>query len=87
MMAHNAMPGQRQLPTAELEAFQAGYGTYVNLAWLAAVPGDGYVPTPDELLTPRSQRLADQLAFLHQANAHLAKLPRDAHLVAVANPA
>jgi hypothetical protein len=87
MMAHNAMPGRRQLPTAELEAFQAGYGTYVNLAWLAAVPGDGFVPTTGELMTPRSQRLADQLTYLHQANAHLAQLPRDAHLVAVASPA
>jgi hypothetical protein len=87
MMAHNAIPGRRQLHTAELEAFQAGYGTYVNLAWLAAVPGDGFVPAPGQLLTPRSQRLADQLAYLHQANAHLARLSRDAHLVAVASPA
>jgi hypothetical protein len=87
MMAHNAMPGRRQLPTAELEGFQAGYGTYVDLAWLAAVPGDGYLPTPGALLTPRSERLADQLTYLHQANGHLAQLPRAAHLVAVASPA
>ncbi|MEU7874282.1 hypothetical protein [Dactylosporangium sp. NPDC049140] len=88
MAAHNAIPGQPvPLPTSALEAFQAGYGTYVNLAWLVAVPGDGLAPQPGGWLTTRSQRLADLLDYLTAANAHLAQLPRDAHLVAVASPA
>jgi hypothetical protein len=37
--AYNALPYRVcELPTAALEAFQAGHGTYVNLAWLAAFP-------------------------------------------------
>ncbi|GAA4262775.1 hypothetical protein GCM10022255_101320 [Dactylosporangium darangshiense] len=88
MGAHNAIPGQSwPLPTSALEAFQAGYGTYVNLAWLAAVPGDGLAPHAGGWLTTRSQRLADLLDYLATANTHLARLPRDAHLVAVASPA
>jgi len=88
MTAHNAIPGQPcPLPTTHLEAFQAGYGTYVNVAWLAAVPGDGFAPQQGGWLTTRSQRLADLLDYLAIANGHLAQLPRGAHLVAVASPA
>nr|BFE56374.1 hypothetical protein GCM10020063_009000 [Dactylosporangium thailandense] len=88
MAAHNAIPGQAcPLPPSALEAFQAGYGTYVNLAWLAAVPGDGLALQAGGWLTSRSQRVADLLDYLATANAHLAQLPRDAHLVAVASPA
>jgi hypothetical protein len=88
MTAYNAVPGRPcPLPTAHLEAFQAGYGTYVNLAWLAAVPGDGFAPQRGGRLTTRSQRLADLLDYLRLANAHLAGLPRDTQLVAVASPA
>jgi hypothetical protein len=88
MTAYNAVPGRAcPLPTGHLEAFQAGYGIYVNLAWLAAVPGDGFAPQQGGWLTTRSQRLADLLDYLAIANGHLAQLPRDAHLVAVASPA
>lgn len=88
MTAYNAVPGRPcPLPTAHLEAFQAGYGTYMNLAWLAAVPGDGFAPQRGGWLTTRSQRLTDLLDYLRLANAHLAGLPRDTHLVAVASPA
>ena len=88
MTAYNAIPGRPyQLPTSYLEAFQAGYGTYTSLAWLAAVPGDGIAPQPGGWLTTRSQRLADVLDYLATANRHLAQLTRDMHLVAVASPA
>ncbi|WP_426513102.1 hypothetical protein ACPPVO_22150 [Dactylosporangium sp. McL0621] len=88
MRAYNAMPGHAiPLPPSALEAFQAGYGTYVNLAWLAAVPGDGLAPQPGGWLTTRSQRLADVLDYLTTANARLTQVPRDAHLVALASPA
>ena len=87
MAAHNAIPGQPwPLPLGHLEAFQAGYRTYVNVAWLAAVPGDGFVPQLGGWLTCRSPRLAEVLHYLTIANAHLARLPRDNYLVAVASP-
>ncbi len=87
MTAYNAVPGRPSpLPTGHLEAFQAGYGAYVNLAWLAAVPGDGFAPQQGGWLTTRSQRLADLLDYLAMANNHLAQLPRSSHLVAVASP-
>ena len=88
MSAHNAVAGQsHQLPTSKLEAFQAGHGTYINLAWLSAVPGDGLAPQHSGWLTCRSERLTDVLEYLNAANAHLAQLPRDTHLVALAHPA
>ena len=88
MTAHNAVAGQaHHLPTAQLEAFQAGHGTYINLAWLSAVPGDGLAPPHSGWLTCRSERLTDVLEYLNAANAHLAQLPRDTHLVALAHPA
>ncbi|GLL03714.1 hypothetical protein [Dactylosporangium matsuzakiense] len=88
MATHNAFPGQVcPLPPATLEAFQAGFGTYVNLASLAAIPGDGFAPQSGGWLSPRSQRLADILAYLSTANAHLTQMSGDAALVAVASPA
>jgi len=88
MSAHNAVADQsHQLPTSKLEAFQAGHGTYVNLAWLSAVPGDGLAAQHGDWLTCRTARLADVLEYLHAAHAHLAQLPRDARLVALAHPA
>jgi hypothetical protein len=88
MTAFNAMPQKVcELPTSALEAFQAGHGTYVNLAWLAAVPADALAPAYGEhggWLTARSERLADQLAYLTAANTHLTRLHPDVPLVAVA---
>jgi hypothetical protein len=88
MTAFNAMPHKLcELPTSALEALQAGYGTYVNLAWLAAVPADGLAPVDGEhggWLTARSERLADQLAYLTAANTHLSSLDAEVPLVAVA---
>jgi hypothetical protein len=37
------------------------------------------------VLSTRSQRLADQVAYLHAANTHLAALPADTPLAAVAS--
>jgi hypothetical protein len=91
MTAFNALPHRPvELPTSALEAFQSGHGTYLNLAWLAAVPADGLAPADGEhggWLTARSERLADQLAYLSAANTYLTKLHPDVSLVAVAIPA
>ena len=87
MTAHNAIPNQPvPLPTAAVEAFQSGYSGYLNLAWLAAVPGDGLAPITGGWLSPPSQGLADQLDYLRAANAHLAGLHPATRLVAVASP-
>ena len=70
-----------------LEAFQTGHATYTRLAWLAAVPAHGLAiadDTGDGWLTTRTERLADQLEYLHAANAALARLGERAQLVAMA---
>jgi hypothetical protein len=89
MTVVNALPHRVcDLPTAALEAFQAGYGTYLNLAWLAAVPADGLAPAyGDGWLTATSERLTDQLAYLQAANHHLAGLHPGVQLAAMAIPA
>lgn len=85
MQAYNAVPHRPcPLPPAHLEAFQAGYRTYLNLAWLAAVPADGVAFGDIGWLASRSERLPDRLDYLGEANAALDGLDRDANLVAVA---
>lgn len=85
MAAHNALPYQPvPLPTASVEAFQAGYTTYLNLAWLSAVPADWFATVAGDDLTAARGRLADHLRYLTSANAHLAGLAPQTRLVAVA---
>lgn len=88
MNTHNALPGTVcELPTATVEAFQAGYGTYANLAWLAAVPADGVATTHgvnSGWLTCATGRLADQLAYLQAANTYIDGLSHNEQLVAMA---
>lgn len=88
MNTYNAMPHRVcDLPTAALEAFQAGHGTYVNLAALAAVPADGLAATYGHgWLTATSEQLADQLSYLRSANAHLDALHPTLQLAAMAIP-
>jgi hypothetical protein len=90
MAAYNACPNRPYpLPTADLEAFQAGQSTYARLAWLAAVPAHGLAVADDPdggWLTTKTERLADQLEYLHAANAWLARLGERAQLVAMATP-
>lgn len=92
MAAFNALPHRPYpLPTADLEAFQAGYPTYTRLAWLAAVPAQGLAIADDTdddgWLTTASERLADQLEYLRAANGRLARLGERSQLVAMASPA
>ena len=92
MNVYNAMPNRIcELPTASLEVFQAGHGTYVNVATLAAVPADGLAALhganpSDGYLTTTSERLADQLTFLQAANAHIDGLHPNHQLAAMAIP-
>jgi hypothetical protein len=88
MNVYNAMPNRIcELPTASLEAFQAGYSTYVNVAALAAVPADALAALHGVgWLTTTSERLADQLAYLRAANAHIDGLRPNHALAAMAIP-
>jgi len=88
MNVYNAMPNRIcELPTEALEAFQAGHGTYVNVAALAAVPADGLAALHGVgWLTTTSQRLTDQLTYLRAANAHLDGLHPNHTLAAMAIP-
>jgi hypothetical protein len=71
MTAHNDLPDRRvELPISALEAFQAGYGAYISICALTAVPADAVAPTYGAhggWLSPTSERLADQLAYLRAA--------------------
>jgi hypothetical protein len=92
MTAFNAIPDRPcDLSTECLEAFQAGCNTFALLAWLTAVPADGVATTTLSAhggwLTPATGRLQDQLAYLHDANAYLQRLPRDTTVVAMATTA
>lgn len=85
MTAHNARPDTRiKVPTAQLEIFQAGYPTFLNLAVLAVVPADGVATTYGDWLTCASEHVTDQLAYLQAANAHIDGLDPDVQLVAMA---
>jgi hypothetical protein len=85
MRAFNALPQNGGiLPTAELEAFQAGLTTYATLGQLAAVVADGVATADGVFLTPATTRLDDQLTYLHHANHHLASLPADQPIAAFA---
>jgi hypothetical protein len=89
MAAFNARPDRPcDLPTAALEALQAGQATFATLAWLTAVPADGVATTTPSAhggwLTPASGRLDDQLAYLKTANAYLARLAPDTTVIAMA---
>jgi hypothetical protein len=92
MTVHNAMPNRIcELPTASLEVFQAGHGTYVNVASLAAVPADGLVAlhgssSDGGYLATTSERLADQLTYLRATNAHIDGLHPRHPLAAMAIP-
>jgi hypothetical protein len=94
MTAFNAMPNHTYpLPVEDLELFQAGYDTYVRAAWLAAVPANGMAIADTTLgdaekhwLTPRSERLADQLEYLRDANRHLDQCDGKTQLIAMGTP-
>ncbi|GIH16136.1 hypothetical protein [Rugosimonospora africana] len=82
--AFNALPQGGGIPTDQLEALQAGLTTYVTIAQLSAVVADGMATAEGDFFTPVSSRLDHQLTFLHHANHHLAGLPRDAPVAAIA---
>ncbi|GIH16344.1 hypothetical protein [Rugosimonospora africana] len=83
--AFNAAPyNPGHLPVDHLEALQVGLSTYVTIAELSAVVGDGVVTAEGYFFVPESGRVEDQLTFLHHANRYLAGLPRETPIAAIA---
>jgi hypothetical protein len=83
MLAHNAIPGTRQLDPHELDAYQAGQRAYATCYMLAATCGQAMLTTDGEWLQPEGDSFTDRLAYLQQAAAHLHQLPRSATIVAL----
>jgi hypothetical protein len=83
MLAHNAIPGTRQLDPHELDAYQAGQRAYATCYMLAATCGQAMLTTDGAWLQPDGDAFTDRLAYLQQAAAHLHQLPRSATVVAL----
>jgi hypothetical protein len=85
MRTYNALPNKiMEVPTAQLEGFQAGADTYAHLGWLSAVPGNAMITPRGVCLKPASDKLADAVTFFEQANACLAAMGRHDQLIALA---
>jgi hypothetical protein len=83
MLAHNAIPGTRQLDPHELDGFQAGQCAYATSHMLAATCGHAMLTTDGTWLQPDGDTFTDRLAYLQTAAAHLHQLPRSATVVAL----
>jgi hypothetical protein len=77
-------PGRlTELPTAHLDAFDAGPHAYCVYGWLLAVPAATMLTADGRSLRPISLRYADELDYLRSANEHLNALADAGVLVAV----
>jgi hypothetical protein len=84
MRTYNALPNKvLTVSTDDLEAFQTGLHAYAHLGLLAAVPADGIVTLDGRHLAATSDRLADRLSYLDNAQAELTTLHVRDHLVAL----
>ncbi|WP_229789627.1 hypothetical protein [Pilimelia terevasa] len=84
MRAHNAaQPAGPQLDPYELEALQAGPAAYQHLHATAAVCGDALLTADRHTWQPTTGLLADRIAYLGRANAHLTHLRPDTRLLAI----
>ena len=83
MLAHNAVPGARQLDPYQVESYQAGQRAHATARMLAATCGQAMLTCDGKWLQPAGDSFADQLAYLKQAAAHLHQLPPAATVVAL----
>jgi hypothetical protein len=84
MRSHNAVTyGAGRLDTNEVEMFQAGPVAYSNYQFLTAVAADTILTPDGQRISPTSDRFADRLTYLEQANRHLDTLDDDTRIVAV----
>jgi hypothetical protein len=84
MRTHNAVTyGAGRLEQGELEMLQAGPVAYSNYQCLTAVAADTILTPDGERMAPATDRFADRLTYLEQANHYLDTLDDDTRVVAV----
>jgi hypothetical protein len=84
MRTHNAVTyGAGRLETGELEMLQAGPVAYSNYQYLTAVAADTVLTPDGERIAPATDRFADRLTYLEQANRYLDTLDEHTRVVAV----
>ena len=84
MLMHNAaVYGAARLDTYELEMLQAGCVAYRHFCALQAICGDAMLTGDGHRIAPDSQKFADRIRYLDQANSHLDTLDASTRLLAV----
>lgn len=86
LRAHNAVADAHagaQLDERELEMFQAGPAAYGNYHHLLAMAADALLTPERHRLCPVSDRFADRLTYLQQANRYLDTTNEHTRIVAV----
>jgi len=84
LRTHNAVTyGAGRLEPTELEMLQAGPVAYSNYQYLTAVATDALLTPDGERMAPATDRFADRLTYLEQANRYLDTLDDDTRVVAV----
>ena len=82
--AHNAVTyGRSQLDEHELEMFQAGPTGYANYQLLVAMAADALLTWDGHRLAPASDRMADRLTYLQNANRYLDTTDPHTRVVAI----
>jgi hypothetical protein len=84
LRTHNAVTyGTGRLEPAELEMLQAGPVAYSNYQYLTAAAADAVLTRDGQRMAPTSDRFADRLTYLEQANRYLDTLDERTRVVAV----
>lgn len=84
MLAYNVHPiNNVDLDPDELDIYQAGEAVYTTRHWMGALAGDALITTTGQILRPASDACADVLRYLKEASAHINRLHRTDHMVAV----
>ena len=84
MRAHNAVTyGAGRLDTGEVEMLQADPVAYRNYQYLTAMAADAILTPGRQRMAPATDRFADRLTYLEQANRYLDTLDEHTRVVAV----
>ncbi len=84
LRTHNAVTyGAGRLEPEELEMLQAGPVAYSNYQYLTAVAADAVLTPDGHRMAPATDRFADRLTYLEQANRYLDTLDEHTRVVAV----
>ncbi len=84
MLMHNAaVYGAARLDTFELEMLQAGCVAYQHFHALQAICSDAMLTGDGHRIAPASDKFADRIRYLDEANSHLDALDASTRLLAV----